>query len=73
MKRILVPVGRVMAPIPAIIYAPYLIALMPSFRSASAMVLVIGIFWPAFLQMANRVDSLDRRVSLLEKRLIRWS
>lgn len=54
--------ARVLSPIPAIIYAPYLIALMPSFRSASAAVIVIGIFWPTFLQMVNRVLSLDSRI-----------
>ncbi|MCI8594325.1 MAG: ABC transporter permease subunit [Oscillospiraceae bacterium] len=57
-----VPLARVLSPIPAIIYAPYLIALMPSFRAASAAVLVIGIFWPTFLQMVARVGSLDKRV-----------
>lgn len=59
LRGTLVPMARVLSPIPAIIYAPYLIALMPSFRSASATVLVIGIFWPTFLQMVGRVASLD--------------
>ena len=45
-----------------LIYAPYLIAIMPSFRSASAMVLIIGIFWPTFLQMVARVGALDQRI-----------
>lgn len=54
-----VPVARVMAPVPAIIYAPYIIAIMPSFRSAAAMVIVLGIFWPSFLQTVNRVRAMD--------------
>ena len=62
LRNALVPLARVLSPIPAIIYAPYLIALMPSFRSASAMVLIIGIFWPTFLQMVARVGALDRHV-----------
>lgn len=62
LRSSLVPMARVLSPIPAIIYAPYLIALMPSFRSASAAVIVIGIFWPTFLQMVNRVLSLDSRI-----------
>ena len=62
LRESLVPMARVLSPIPAIIYAPYLIAIMPSFRSASAMVLIIGIFWPTFLQMVARVGSLDRRI-----------
>lgn len=55
LRETVVPIARVLSPIPAIIYAPYLIAIMPSFRSASAMVLIIGIFWPTFLQMVARV------------------
>ena len=62
LREVLVPIARVLSPIPAIIYAPYLIALMPSFRAASATVLVIGIFWPTFLQMVARVGTLDRRL-----------
>ena len=62
LRDTVVPIARVLSPIPAIIYAPYLIAVMPSFRSASAMVLIIGIFWPTFLQMAARVGALDQRI-----------
>ena len=62
LRDTVVPIARVLSPIPAIIYAPYLIAIMPSFRSASAMVLIIGIFWPTFLQMAARVGALDQRI-----------
>lgn len=56
---ITVPIARVMAPVPAIIYAPYIIAVMPTFRSAAAMVIILGIFWPAFLQTVNRVRAMD--------------
>lgn len=56
---ITVPIARVMAPVPAIIYAPYIIAIMPTFRAAAAMVIILGIFWPAFLQTVNRVRAMD--------------
>lgn len=58
-RGISVPIARVMAPVPAIIYAPYIIALMPTFRSAAAMVIILGIFWPNFLQTVNRVRAID--------------
>ena len=58
----LVPIARILAPIPAIIYAPYLIALMPTFRSASALVIVLGIFWPTFLQTVGRVGGIDPHI-----------
>lgn len=58
----LVPIARILAPIPAIIYAPYLIALMPTFRSASALVIVLGIFWPTLLQTVGRVGGIDPHI-----------
>ena len=62
LSDIFYPIANVLAPIPSVVYAPYIIAIMPSFRSASAMVIVIGIFFPMFLNMVNRVKSIDRQI-----------
>lgn len=62
LRGFLVPIARVLSPVPAIIYAPYLIALMPSFRSASALVIILGIFWPTFLQTVGRTAGLDPHI-----------
>lgn len=56
------PIANVMAPIPAVVFSPYLVALMPSFRSASALVIILGVFWPTFLTTVNRVESMDPRI-----------
>ena len=56
------PIANVMAPIPAIVFSPYLVALMPSFRSASVMVIILGVFWPNFLGTINRVNSIEARI-----------
>lgn len=57
--QICVPIARVLAPIPSIVYAPYLIVLMPTFRSASALVIIAGVFWPSFLNMVLRIENMD--------------
>ena len=62
LRGFLVPIARVLSPVPAIIYAPYLIALMPSFRSASALVIILGIFWSTFLQIVGRTAGLDPHI-----------
>lgn len=62
LSDIFYPIANVLAPIPSVVYAPYIIAIMPSFRSASAMVIVIGIFFPMFLNTVNRVKSIDRQI-----------
>lgn len=56
------PIANVMAPIPPIVFSPYLVALMPTFRSASLLVIILGVFWPTFLSTVNRVAAMDRRI-----------
>ncbi|WP_130862803.1 ABC transporter permease [Bacilliculturomica massiliensis] len=62
LREVFYPIANVLAPIPSVVFAPYIIALMPSFRSASAMVIVLGIFWPAFLNTILRVEGMERRI-----------
>lgn len=56
------PIANVMASIPAIVFSPYLVALMPSFRSASVLVIILGVFWPNFLATINRVKGIEPRI-----------
>lgn len=56
------PIANVMAPIPAIVISPYLVALMPTFRSASFVVIILGIFWPTFLTTVNRVQNMEVQI-----------
>ena len=56
------PIANVMAPIPAIVISPYLVSLMPSFRSASILVIVLGVFWPTFLNTINRVTGIEPQI-----------
>ena len=56
------PIANVLAPIPPIVISPYLVALMPTFRSASVMVILLGVFWPTFLNTVNRVSGIEREI-----------
>lgn len=56
------PIANVMAPIPPIVVSPYLVALMPTFRSASMLVIVLGVFWPNFLSTVNRVVGIEPQI-----------
>ncbi len=56
------PIANVMAPIPPIVISPYLVALMPTFRSASMLVIVLGVFWPNFLSTVNRVAGIEPQI-----------
>ena len=61
-KAMFFPVARVISPIPPIIYTPYIVALMPTFRSASVVVVVLGIFWPTFMNTILRVTSMEEKL-----------
>ena len=56
------PVARVLAPIPAIVFTPYLIFILPSFRLAAVFVIFLGIFWSTLMNTITRVESMDRRI-----------
>ena len=62
LKAFAYPVANVMAPIPAIVISPYLVAIMPSFRSASLVVVILGVFWPQFLGIINRIASIEPEI-----------
>lgn len=62
LKEIFYPIANVLAPIPSIVFAPYVIAIMPTFRSASVVVILLGIFWPTFLKTIISVEGIDRNI-----------
>lgn len=62
LRGVFAPIARVLAPIPSVVFAPYIILLMPTFRVASATIIFLGIFWPMFLNTIIRVTSMDKRI-----------
>lgn len=63
LQSVFAPIARVLSPIPSVVFSPYLILLMPTFRAASATIIFLGIFWPMFLNTIIRVNSMDRRIA----------
>ncbi|MBQ9042552.1 MAG: ABC transporter permease subunit [Eggerthellaceae bacterium] len=56
------PIAKVLAPVPAIVFTPYLVMLLHSFRAAAVMVIFLGILWPTLMNTILRVQGLDRRI-----------
>ena len=56
------PIVRVISPIPPIIYSPYAVVLLPSFRAASIFVITMTIFWSIFMNMVLSVRQIDRKI-----------
>ena len=72
LKAFAYPIANVLAPIPAIVISPYLVAIMPTFRSASLVVVFLGVFWPQFLGIINRIASIEPEI-LDSARMMRLS
>ena len=58
LRAMFYPIANVFAPIPSVIFTPFLVILMPNYRLAAIMVILIGVFWPQFLNMILRVGAL---------------
>jgi NitT/TauT family transport system permease protein len=62
LRKSILPVAKVISPIPPIVYTPYAVALLPSFRIASIFVIFNSMFWPVFINMIISVSTVDRRI-----------
>jgi NitT/TauT family transport system permease protein len=56
------PFAKVLGPIPPLVYIPYAIAILPTFRAASIFIIFIGALWPIFINTMNGVSDVDKRV-----------
>ena len=55
------PIANVMAPIPPIVFAPYLIVLLANLKATSLMIVILGVFWPTFMNTFQNVQGIDKR------------
>jgi NitT/TauT family transport system permease protein len=56
------PIAKTISTVPAMIYGPYIVVIMPTFTSASIFVIFCGTFWGLFMNMINRVGTVDKRI-----------
>ncbi|MDR0628522.1 MAG: ABC transporter permease subunit [Treponema sp.] len=62
LRKAVFPIAKAIATVPAMIYGPYLVVMMPTFTSASILVIFCGTFWNFFMNMINRVGTIDQRI-----------
>ncbi|MDR1193317.1 MAG: ABC transporter permease subunit [Peptococcaceae bacterium] len=56
------PIVKAISTVPALIYTPYVVVLMPTFASASVLVIFLGIFWSTLMNTINDVGTVDQRI-----------
>lgn len=62
LREAVMPIANVISPIPPLVYTPYVVAVMPTFKVASVFVIFSAVFWPTFQQMVGRVSSMDQKI-----------
>ena len=61
-RKSLSPIINVIAAIPALVYAPYVVAVAPDFKSASVITIFLGIFFPTLMNMIGNVAAVDKKL-----------
>lgn len=56
------PIAKVLSTIPPLVYIPYIVAIMPTFRIASIFVVFSGVFWPTFMYVINYIAGIDKKI-----------
>lgn len=62
LRGAVLPIANVISPIPPLVYTPYVVAVMPTFKAASVFVIFCAVFWPTFQNMVGRVGSIDKKI-----------
>lgn len=62
LRGAVMPIAHVISPIPALVTTPYIVAVMPTFQSASIFVICFSVFWPTFQNMVQRVTGIDQKI-----------
>lgn len=62
LRRVFFPICKVLSPIPPVVYVSYVVALMPTFASASIAVVFLGVFWPTLLSMISSIGGIDEQL-----------
>jgi NitT/TauT family transport system permease protein len=56
------PVVTVIAAVPSLVYAPYIVAVAPTFKIASVSVIFMGVFFPTIMNMMSNVKNVDQKL-----------
>lgn len=56
------PIVKAISTVPALIYTPYVVLIMPTFRMASLFVVFLSVFWSSFMGSINNTAFVERKV-----------
>lgn len=56
------PVAKAISTVPALIYTPYIVLIVPTFRIASLCVIFLSIFWGSFMGSINNTAFVEKKI-----------
>lgn len=56
------PIAKAVSTVPALIYTPYIVLIVPTFRQASLAVVFLSIFWGSFMGSINNTAFVEKKV-----------
>lgn len=62
LRNAIYPITKAISTVPALIYTPYVVLLMPTFKAASLFVVFLSIFWGTFMGMINNTAFVESRI-----------
>lgn len=62
LNQAILPIVRIVSPIPSLAYTTYVVAAMPSFKVSEIVIIFLGIFWPTFSRVINSVATIDKKI-----------
>ncbi|WP_295156322.1 ABC transporter permease [uncultured Ruminococcus sp.] len=62
LQNVVMPIARVLSPVPALIYAPYVVAVMPNFTLAALFIITSGLFYPILINVIVTLQHFDPKL-----------
>ncbi len=62
LNQAVLPVVRVISPIPSLAYTTYVVAAMPNFKVSEIVIIFLGIFWGTFSRVISTVATMDKKI-----------
>ncbi len=62
LRNAVYPVVKAISTVPALIYTPYIVLIMPTFRAASLCVVFLSIFWGSLMGSINNTAFVEKKV-----------
>lgn len=56
------PVAKAISTVPALIYTPYIVLIVPTFKMASVLVIFLSIFWGSFMGSINNTAFVEKKI-----------